>query len=247
MILKIEELSMNAWPSLQTNLYDGWVLRFSQGYTKRANSISPIYSSTIIVEEKINNCENIYSAKKLPIVYKITEACYPKNLDHVLESKGYSKIDETSVRILNISDNYIIEDVYGLDIEYNFTQEWIDSFVGCSNISDKSTIEVMTKMLKNIIGEKICANIKTNSKIVACGFGVIEDNYVGIFDIIVSKESRGKGYGKAIMQGILKEVQKKSIHNAYLQVVVGNSIAENLYDKLGFKEIYRYWYRIKHN
>ena len=72
---------MNAWPSLQTNLQDGWVLRFSEGYTKRANSINPIYSSTIEIKEKIDNCESTYSAKNLPIVYKITETCYLKNLD----------------------------------------------------------------------------------------------------------------------------------------------------------------------
>jgi|LGOV01.1.fsa_nt_gb hypothetical protein len=33
MIRFIEELSMSAWPALQTHLYDGWVLRISKGYT----------------------------------------------------------------------------------------------------------------------------------------------------------------------------------------------------------------------
>ena len=49
------------------------------------------------------------------------------------------------------------------------------------------------------------------------------------------------------MQGIFGEAQKRNVKNAYLQVVVGNEIAENLYDKLGFKEVYRYWYRVKTN
>ena len=34
MIRLIEELSLNAWPALQTVLYDGWVLRFADGYTR---------------------------------------------------------------------------------------------------------------------------------------------------------------------------------------------------------------------
>lgn len=247
MILRIEELSINAWPSLQTNLYDGWVLRFSKGYTKRANSINPIYSSTVSLDEKIDICENTYLSKNLPVVYKITDACYPKNLDCTLESKGYRKKDETSVRILNLSDYCNIEDIKRLEVEYNFTQEWIDSFVICSNITEKSTVEVMTNMLKNILGDKICVKLKKGNKVVGCGFGIIEDNYVGIFDIIVDEENRGNGNGKAIMHGILKEALKKDIQRAYLQVVVGNSIAENLYEKLGFKELYKYWYRIKLN
>jgi len=42
-IRSVEERSLNAWPSLHQMLYDGWVLRFSNGYTRRANSVSPIY------------------------------------------------------------------------------------------------------------------------------------------------------------------------------------------------------------
>lgn len=42
----IEELSLNHWQPLSTLLYDGWVLRFANGYIKRANSINPIHDST---------------------------------------------------------------------------------------------------------------------------------------------------------------------------------------------------------
>ena len=44
MIQEIEELSMNAWPSLQTLLLDGWVLRFAAGYTRRANAVCPLFA-----------------------------------------------------------------------------------------------------------------------------------------------------------------------------------------------------------
>jgi hypothetical protein len=34
MIKTFEELLLNMWPALQTKLYDGWILRFANGYTK---------------------------------------------------------------------------------------------------------------------------------------------------------------------------------------------------------------------
>lgn len=176
-----------------------------------------------------------------------SQAHSPENLDQILENKSYKRIDETSVHILNISANHFLDKIEKLNIEYEFTQDWINSFVDCSNIQDKSMIGIMTQMLKNIIGDTICVKLKLDNKTVGCGFGVIEDKYIGIFDIIVRKENRGQGIGKTIMQGILKEAQKRKINKAYLQVVVGNSVAEKLYYKLGFKEIYRYWYRIKDN
>lgn len=244
MILKIEKLSINAWPALQTSFYDGWVLRFSQGYTKRANSINPIYSSTIDINTKLKICEKIYFAMGLPVVYKLTETSYPSNIDDILEADGYDKVDKTSVLTLILAD-FNNNKIKGLEIEFEFSQDWIDSFAACSNCNEQLTLDVMAKMLKNISGNKICVKMNVNNEIVACGFGVIEDNYVGIFDIIVKPGKRGKGYGKTIMTGILGEAQNQKVEIAYLQVVVGNSIAENLYSKLGFKEVYQYWYRIK--
>ena len=33
-IKTIEDLSLNAWPSHQMQVYDGWILRFSYFYTR---------------------------------------------------------------------------------------------------------------------------------------------------------------------------------------------------------------------
>ena len=42
LIKTIEDLSLNAWPSHQIELYDGWILRFSYFYTHRTNSVEQI-------------------------------------------------------------------------------------------------------------------------------------------------------------------------------------------------------------
>jgi ribosomal protein S18 acetylase RimI-like enzyme len=104
----------------------------------------------------------------------------------------------------------------------------------------------MAQMLDNILGEKICVQLKLANESVACGFGVIENGFVGLFDIIVKEDCRGKGYGKTIMSALLNEAKRLGAQKAYLQVLIGNSAAENLYEGLGFKELYRYWYRIKY-
>ena len=41
-IKKIEDMSLNAWPSHKMELYDGWILRFSYFYTHRTNSVEPV-------------------------------------------------------------------------------------------------------------------------------------------------------------------------------------------------------------
>src|SRR5215471_10086974 len=95
----IEELTMNAWPSLQTILLDGWVIRLANGYTKRANSVNPIYCTGNNLDEKIEYCENIFRNNGLPTIFKIIDCDEYKILDNKLETLKYEKIDITSVQI----------------------------------------------------------------------------------------------------------------------------------------------------
>jgi GNAT superfamily N-acetyltransferase len=97
-----EEILLNQWQPLQTMLYDGWVLRFANGYTKRANSVNPIYYSQEDIYEKIRHCERIYAAHRLKTIFKITPFIQPTNLDDILENEGYSIIDPTSVRSIEL-------------------------------------------------------------------------------------------------------------------------------------------------
>ena len=100
-------------------------------------------------------------------------------------------------------------------------------------------------MLDNVKNDLIAVYKKENNKFIGCGYGVIEKGYIGLFDIIVKNEFRGNGYGTKIVQTILSKANEQGIEKAYLSVVDNNVVAKKLYKKLGFNEIYKYWYRRK--
>lgn len=244
MIKTIEELSMNAWPALQTNLYDGWVLRFANGYTKRANSVNPLYPSAIDLAQKIAYCEVKFKEKRLPGVFKLTSESNPDGIDAYLASQGYAKVDETGARILNLG-KYQWSPVQNIHINDRFDSVWLSGLYQCSRIDSPEVQQTIVKMVTLITGKLICATKVHEGKTVGCGYGVIERGYVGIFDIIVDEKYRGRGYGQDIVCSILNTAVEQGAQIAYLLVVAGNKKAENLYQKLGFEEIYRYWYRVK--
>lgn len=68
---RIEEASLNSWPDLQQMLFDGWIIRFAGGYTKRANSVTPVYPSEIPLQEKIAFCEKLYQDQHLPTTFRL--------------------------------------------------------------------------------------------------------------------------------------------------------------------------------
>ncbi|MFP4016484.1 MAG: GNAT family N-acetyltransferase [Halanaerobiales bacterium] len=244
MIRRIEEITINAWPSLQTYVYDGWLIRFADGYTKRANSINPLYESSEKLERKIDYCESIFQDRDLPVVFKLTDESKPVELDEVLEKRGYSKVDITSLQILDLTDKDIIllDQAEICIIERELSDRWLITFSKFSNLSNKEK-DTMNQMLNKSTVENFYFTLVVDREIIACGLAVQEGRYFGLFDIIVSEEYRGRGYGEELIKSMLNFARNNSAQIAYLQVVQSNFPAINLYSKLGFKEVYQYWYR----
>lgn len=243
MIKTIEELSLNGWAPQQTMLYDGWVIRFANGYTKRANSVNPLYSSSIDLEEKLRFCESLYQAKNLPVVFKMTSEVYPNDLDDRLDEWGYQKDSLTSVQTvdLDVGDLQISSTVR---LQENLSDDWFRSFCAMSAISDAHR-ETLRKILTNIVPRHCFLSLTSDGRVVACGLGVLQSGYIGLFDIVTDPDFRRRGYGQQAVTSILAWGKENQARTAYLQVMLNNPPALQLYANLGFREQYQYWYRIK--
>ena len=105
--------------------------------------------------------------------------------------------------------------------------------------------KVAFEMFK-MVSDKIFTVTKyISEKPVAFGMGVIEREYVGIYNIRVNENFRRKGFGQEIVNAILNNGKREGSKKAYLQVEIKNENATALYYKMGFKELYKYWYRKK--
>ena len=102
-IKKIEDMSLNAWPSHKMELYDGWILRFSYFYTHRTNSVEQFGNSTLPWREKVAYCEDVYKRLGSPAIFKISPLVSP-DFDYTLENRGYEIQHVTEVMTLHLSD-----------------------------------------------------------------------------------------------------------------------------------------------
>jgi len=241
----IEELSLNSWQSLSTLLYDGWVLRFANGYTKRANSINPIHYSTYDLNQKIEECEKIYSNNQLRTIFKITPFVRPEHLDKDLEEKAYSLIDCTSVQTIKL-DGVKEPTLHSVKLEENINVEWVENFCRLNNVEDRNK-DTMIQMLSNIVTEKCFLSLYYNGDIIGCGLGVIEREYIVIYDIVTDIKFRNQGFGEQLILNLLKWGKENGAINSYLAVLLNNKPALRLYSKIGYSEVYKYWYRVKEN
>jgi ribosomal protein S18 acetylase RimI-like enzyme len=243
MIRTIEELSLNAWPSVHTLLLGGWVLRFAGGYTRRANSVIPLYPVEGDVGEQIAACEALYHAQGLPVIFKMTSACTPPDLDDRLAARGYAFDAHTSVQVLGLKDRDLSVPA-NLDLSPQAEGDWQAAFNRMHHLAGE-TAQKHGRILAQILPQTAYAALAANGQIAACGLGVLQDGYLGLFDVITDEGQRRRGYARQLMEGLLAWGQQQGAHTAYLQVMLNNPPALALYTGLGFREAYRYWYRVK--
>lgn len=263
----LEEVSLNAWPSYMSELYDGWLIRFSYNYTFRTNSVEQIGASTIPIEEKIDYCESIYDRFGSPCSFKI-QPLLDASFDHRLAIRGYdvrhvtdvmtadldhvSLMDETEREYifenrLNLPTlvHYQTESGEPLTVQLNafVTSEWLQGLFHLNGTSSPTLRRIVPSMYAAIPKETIAASIEIDGSIVATGLGIRDRDYIGIYAIYVSPSCWRRGYARAICSTILREAKAGGATRAYLQVVQGNEHARWLYQSLGFTDFYTYWFR----
>jgi ribosomal protein S18 acetylase RimI-like enzyme len=223
-------------------LYDGWLLRFAYGYTKRANSVNPLYGHSQAVQPKIERCVQIYRDKNLPPVFRLTPLAQPNDLDDTLARLGFTHQSLTSAQLLDIT---ALAPTQVAMFRYwsALSPEWEAHFTSLNSLSNGKQA-AHRAILGNITPQTCFAVLYQQNRAVACGLGVLENQYVGLFDLVTDVERRRQGFGQALITGILSWAQQNGATRAYLQVEVSNTPALNLYRRLGFVEVYQYWYRV---
>ncbi len=245
---QIEEASLNAWPALQQILYDGWILRFSGGYTKRANSVNSLCRSELKLETKVRFAEECYCRRSLPTIFRLTPFSSPRGLDAYLEQRGYQLLDPTHVMVLELAGVGLPAELGPLGTRAELCQvgldEWLALFAELQN-EPPARQHIHRAILHAIPGAAEPYVLRNGEATVACALGVREEDRLGLFDVFVALAFRNQGWGTALASHVLSRANQDGVHWAYLQVTESNEAAQRLYRRVGFEELYRYWYRIQ--
>ena len=230
-----------AWPSFEEVDYDGWVLRFADGYTKRANSVNPHFGSSLPLAAKIAHCESTYRERGLPAIFRLTPFSQPRNLDDRLAALGYETLDPTLAMTCSLDS--VLEDETGSELIVS-SDEWHRAFDGLRKLEAFERLS-HRRIVESSEGERFFTMISVDDEPRACGLGVCVDDAVGLFDLFTAENHRGKGHGVSIVKAILQWAHEREVRMGFLQVHSLNTPARRLYERLGFEVMYPYWYRIK--
>ncbi len=241
-IRRLEERCLNAWPSLHRLWVDGWEVRFGAGFTRRANSVQALWPGEGPVQARIAACEALYAERGQPSVFKITPLAQPSALDDLLGARGYRREGETSVQVLEALPEPAVDDACATLPAT--AAAWQDAFTALDGTPAQHRA-TLAALLAQIPLPHTGALLHDGGAVAGCGRAVLEAHKVGLFDIATAAHVRGRGYGERMVRHLLAWGRTHGAQRAYLQVEVDNAPAQRLYARLGFREVYRYWYRVR--
>jgi N-acetylglutamate synthase len=238
---RLEELSLNASGGFQSLLYDGWLLGFRPGPTKRLRCVNAFYSTSLPLAEKVDYCVRFYQSVGLPAIFRMLPFSQPPELDAHLEKLGWSMFERTLVLRADMptaSTMPVVRDA----VEIIDAPRWVELTAGLLDLAGDPRLAAVERARSYPLPHA-GAIIRHQGEVVACGLVKLEGAHAGLFALNTAPAHRRRGLGLAIVSALLADASRHGSRVAYLQVTADNEAALSLYGRFGFAPLYDYWYR----
>jgi len=243
-IVAIEAAASRAWPTIEREPFNGWVLRCGHAGTRRLNSVQTLAfdPGRDAVVECVTAAERWYGARGLPSCFQLNDAVQPADLDLTLERRGYTVVSPTSVMTANVPPGLggntpeiaLLPRADARVLRAICDPAW-------SAEKQRERVDLFARMDE----QRVFALIEDDGEPIAGGMCALDGDLAGLFTMRTQPAHRGRGLARAIALGLIAWARERGAQRLYLQVEDDNEPALHLYHALGFSQVYGYHYREK--
>lgn len=241
---RIEERALNASGAFQSLVYDGWLLGYRHGPSKRLRCVNAFYPSSLPLEEKIAYCVAFYETARLPAVFRLLPFSEPRPLDRCLERMGWAQFERTLVLKLLLASAPRLATADATTVEIVDAVQWQALAASLLN-TDREALPRLVERAASYPLPHAGAIVRHDGEAVACGLLKLEGDHAGLFALTTAPSRRGRGLGRTVVAALLAEARRRGANTAYLQVTADNASARALYGRFGFSASHEYWYRAR--
>ncbi|MCT9811915.1 GNAT family N-acetyltransferase [Acidovorax sp. Be4] len=243
-VQQLEHRSFNAWPAPRCAVVGDWLLRSTQGYTKRANSANALQAAAPLNAPLLRHIEAFYARQGLPSIFRLSPLA-DDAVDALLHAHGYQVV-EPSVFMQRVmqADDGARQSAQGLQLAQSLQAQWLQGYCVASEHTPHQQ-RAHGLILQSIGMPCAYACLVREGQVRAWGLAVLEREAVGIYEVLVHPAYRGQGLGRQMLQALLRWAAQQGATHADLQVRGGNLPAQQLYASLGFEPVYGYHYRVR--
>jgi GNAT superfamily N-acetyltransferase len=236
---RVETVCFNAFPSLKQAIFDGWLLRFSKGVSRRANSANPLCANRAPVASVIDPIEALYRRQDQPTIFRVPS--FLGVIDEPLVARGYRSEGETCV-LHGAIDAVAAAPGPNIELSPEPGAEWLAAMAQLQQHSDTHR-EVYRRIVQAIAVPAAFAALRIDGRLVALAYGAVSGGLLCYESVITDPARRRQGLAWRVVAGLAAWGRDEGARGVCLQVEAGNTPARALYDRFGLTtELYRYRY-----
>jgi N-acetylglutamate synthase len=237
---RVEAVCFNAFPSLKQAILDGWLLRFSRGVSRRANSANPLRADCARSAAVIEQIEALYRGQGQPTIFRVPS--FLAAIDEPLMACGYSREGETCVLYGEMAAVSAAADS-SVEVSSQPGTEWLAAMARLQGHSDAQR-RVYRQIVRAIALPAAFAGLRIDGHLAALAYGTVGDGLLCYESVITDPGRRRQGLAWRVVASVAAWGRKQGARGVCLQVEATNAPARALYDRLGLTtELYRYHYR----
>lgn len=240
-VLRLETANLSAWPA-ERLAHDGtWLLRRTPGHgSKRLNSLNFLDpTDDADVEKRLAAMAAASRRQGLDPTIRITPLT-PPAVVALVEQGGFEVFDETLTMVLPTAGATLPSGVEAWDAAPR--RRWAEAMKTTAS-AKAADIGALVAVLERIVPEAALMVAIDGGTVAASTLAVRDRDLVGLFDVGTNPAFRRRGHASACVRAALAWGREGGARTGYLQVLAGNTVAVDLYRRMGFTEAYRGDYR----
>jgi N-acetylglutamate synthase len=234
-IARLERAAAEAMPAVVTEPLGDWLLRASDGYTGRANSVLPLGDPGLPFSQALTKIADFYHRHNLPPLFDVPLPL-GRPVARALQEHGYAPIVSVLVMTIDLPD--LIEatpSTPAFDHSPTPTPAMLELIAGRRGPLPPAAIHVLTAVPTiTFIAHQPAGEL------LAMARGTVTNRWLGIFHVETTPSARRQGLARAAVGNLARWADNHSARRAYLQVQADNTPAVALYQSLGFTTHHTY-------
>lgn len=239
-IVALERAAAACWPALETEWLGDWLLRASDGWTNRANSVLPLGPPDRPVPAAITAAADWYAVRELPPTFAVPLPL-AANLDRILVAQGWRQTHETLVQtatmdaLLGRDTADTPADVPPVSLTAEPDDQWLELALQRKGAAPDAARRVLCG------GQPVFASIAAaDGTHAAIGRGAYADHWLGVALVEVAPAYRRRGLATHLMRALVRWGAEQGATQTFLQVLADNDTAVASYTKFGFTTHHTY-------
>jgi ribosomal protein S18 acetylase RimI-like enzyme len=238
-VAALEDVCERAWPPRERVELDGAVLRFTHGFTRRANS-ARVDGGGDDLEGLIERAEREYRSRGLRPGFRLTPLS-PPAFERLLRERGYVVDTEAVVMVADELPESPAEAAGdAIALEPGFDEEWLRVFQAVERHWPAEQDPGARWVLGSGDAPRRFALARVAGEPAATGYARLEDDWLYIACVGTFPGHRRRGLARAVSERLFAWGAASGAGRAILQVETKNAAAQGLYAKLGFRPRYVY-------